>query len=346
MSGRSRRTTSFRRIGPRSRAPTTLPGLPSPIPGDSPRQWLPSRRRSTTISSTTARCSSRSRSTRASPDGSGLMRTYKVKSGDTLTGIAKQFGVSMMTALVGERPQGEGRPRTSARSSRSRRSAASSSGQGRATRSTGLAAKYKVDRSRHHRDQRDRPTQPRRRPGADRCPGAKGDGDRDAEAASRRASKRDRSRQQRSQRGGTAHPPRTYYGGGKFRWPTQRATTSASTSTTATTRSTSTATPATRSGRPPAGTVIFAGWKNNGGGYQVWIAHGSGLYTTYNHMSSVVGRARPARRPRPARGADGRDRLRDGLAPPLRGLEGPDLERRPPRQPARLPLGRTPAPPV
>jgi murein DD-endopeptidase MepM/ murein hydrolase activator NlpD len=33
--------------------------------------------------------------------------------------------------------------------------------------------------------------------------------------------------------------------------------------------------------------VIFAGWKNNGGGYQVWIAHGSGLYTTYNHMSAI-----------------------------------------------------------
>ena len=40
-----------------------------------------------------------------------------------------------------------------------------------------------------------------------------------------------------------------------------------------------------------SGTVIFSGWKSNGGGYQVWIAHGSGLYTTYNHMSSVsVGR--------------------------------------------------------
>ena len=40
-----------------------------------------------------------------------------------------------------------------------------------------------------------------------------------------------------------------------------------------------------------SGTVIFAGWKSNGGGYQVWIAHGSGLYTTYNHMSGVsVGR--------------------------------------------------------
>ena len=36
------------------------------------------------------------------------------------------------------------------------------------------------------------------------------------------------------------------------------------------------------------GKVIFAGWKSNGGGYQVWIAHGSGLYTTYNHMSSVT----------------------------------------------------------
>jgi murein DD-endopeptidase MepM/ murein hydrolase activator NlpD len=36
-----------------------------------------------------------------------------------------------------------------------------------------------------------------------------------------------------------------------------------------------------------AGTVTFAGWKDNGGGYQVWIAHGSGLYTTYNHMSAI-----------------------------------------------------------
>lgn len=35
------------------------------------------------------------------------------------------------------------------------------------------------------------------------------------------------------------------------------------------------------------GKVIFAGWKSNGGGYQVWIAHGSGLYTTYNHMAGV-----------------------------------------------------------
>ncbi len=37
-----------------------------------------------------------------------------------------------------------------------------------------------------------------------------------------------------------------------------------------------------------AGTVTFAGWKSNGGGYQIWIAHGSGIYTTYNHLSSVA----------------------------------------------------------
>jgi murein DD-endopeptidase MepM/ murein hydrolase activator NlpD len=37
-----------------------------------------------------------------------------------------------------------------------------------------------------------------------------------------------------------------------------------------------------------AGIVQFAGWKNNGGGYQVWVAHGSGLYTTYNHMSAIT----------------------------------------------------------
>ena len=36
------------------------------------------------------------------------------------------------------------------------------------------------------------------------------------------------------------------------------------------------------------GKVIFAGWKSNGGGYQVWIAHGSGIYTTYNHLSAVT----------------------------------------------------------
>jgi murein DD-endopeptidase MepM/ murein hydrolase activator NlpD len=35
------------------------------------------------------------------------------------------------------------------------------------------------------------------------------------------------------------------------------------------------------------GTVVYAGWKDNGGGYQVWVSHGNGLYTGYYHMSAV-----------------------------------------------------------
>jgi len=36
-----------------------------------------------------------------------------------------------------------------------------------------------------------------------------------------------------------------------------------------------------------AGTVIWAGWRSGGGGNVVWVSHGSGLYSTYNHMSSI-----------------------------------------------------------
>ena len=39
---------------------------------------------------------------------------------------------------------------------------------------------------------------------------------------------------------------------------------------------------------PLAGRVVFAGWKSNGGGYQVWISHGNGLYTALHHMSAVT----------------------------------------------------------
>ena len=61
--------------------------------------------------------------------------------------------------------------------------------------------------------------------------------------------------------------------------------------------------PGSRVRAAAGGTVIFAGWKSNGGGYQVWIAHGSSLYTTYNHMMSLsvgigeqVGRGDPVGR--------------------------------------------------
>ena len=34
--------------------------------------------------------------------------------------------------------------------------------------------------------------------------------------------------------------------------------------------------------------VLFAGWKSNGGGYQVWLHLANGLYTTMYHMSAVT----------------------------------------------------------
>ena len=37
-----------------------------------------------------------------------------------------------------------------------------------------------------------------------------------------------------------------------------------------------------------SGVVIFSGWRDNGGGYQVWISHGNNIYTTYNHMSALT----------------------------------------------------------
>ena len=39
---------------------------------------------------------------------------------------------------------------------------------------------------------------------------------------------------------------------------------------------------------PRAGTVVFAGWKDNGGGYQVWIYHGNGVYSGHHHMSRTL----------------------------------------------------------
>ncbi|OGN81395.1 MAG: hypothetical protein A2X23_10130 [Chloroflexi bacterium GWC2_73_18] len=36
-----------------------------------------------------------------------------------------------------------------------------------------------------------------------------------------------------------------------------------------------------------SGKVIFAGYRQNGGGYQIWIDHGSGIGTAYYHLSGI-----------------------------------------------------------
>jgi murein DD-endopeptidase MepM/ murein hydrolase activator NlpD len=35
------------------------------------------------------------------------------------------------------------------------------------------------------------------------------------------------------------------------------------------------------------GTVTWAGWRNNGGGYVISINHGNGMSTVYNHLGSI-----------------------------------------------------------
>jgi murein DD-endopeptidase MepM/ murein hydrolase activator NlpD len=44
----------------------------------------------------------------------------------------------------------------------------------------------------------------------------------------------------------------------------------------------------TRIGPIRSGRTVFAGWKNNCGGYQVWVSHGNGLYSAYYHLRREV----------------------------------------------------------
>lgn len=37
-----------------------------------------------------------------------------------------------------------------------------------------------------------------------------------------------------------------------------------------------------------AGTVIWAGWRTNGGGYVIEIDHGNGMHTLYNHLGAMA----------------------------------------------------------
>jgi murein DD-endopeptidase MepM/ murein hydrolase activator NlpD len=222
------------------------------------------------------------------PDGSDLMRTYKVKSGDTLATIARHFDVSMMTLWWANDLKSKDRLVVGH--------------QLRIPPVSGLVVEVTPI---------DTLASLARRYGVDEdailtangledhnlvvgqvlmLPGARGDNITPPKAHKRHSVSspvRQRARPHGSRT--TVRPPRTY-NGGSMTWPTSSHHISqyyhyghygldidGST------------------GDPiyaaASGTVIFAGWKSNGGGYQVWIAHGSGLYTTYNHMSGVsVGR--------------------------------------------------------
>jgi murein DD-endopeptidase MepM/ murein hydrolase activator NlpD len=216
-------------------------------------------------------------------DGKGLMRTYRVRSGDTLTGIARKFGVSMMTVWWANHLRAKddlhiGQILTIPPVSGVVVTVGSSD-----TLET-LAAKYRVQPS--EIVDANQLNDPNLVIGQTlTIPGALGAGiptptpkPKPAVAKSSGGSS-----------GGSSKAP-SKYTGGAFAWPVAGGYISqyyhyghyaidiA-------------ADYGTRVKAAAAGTVIFAGWKSNGGGYQVWIAHGSNLYTTYNHMSSIsVGR--------------------------------------------------------
>jgi murein DD-endopeptidase MepM/ murein hydrolase activator NlpD len=218
-------------------------------------------------------------------DGSGLVRQYRVRSGDTLVGIAARFDVQMMTVWWANRLSSKNDLRVgqvlriptvdglvvTVKAGDTLRSVA------RANHVKQLAI-YEVNGL----------TDPNLVVGQTLLiPGARGEAIKVPKATPRTDSRPGQTR--------TTRPP-SRYTGGAFAWPVSGGYISqyfhyghyaldiaADYGT------------SIRSGA--SGTVIFAGWRDNCGGYQVWIAHGSGLYTTYSHMSSVtVGRGQSVSR--------------------------------------------------
>ncbi len=218
-------------------------------------------------------------------DGSARLKTYRVKSGDTLTGVAHKFAVSMMTLWwanklsakdklhIGQTltiPPVNGLVVTVSTSDTL----------------DSLAARYAVDPA--EIIDANQLGDPNLVVGQTLIvPGALSAGIPTPKPTTRPVVTRT------SSGGGhpvtVSHPPRSYTGG-RFLWPVPGGYISQYfhyghyAIDIAADRG-------TRVLAAASGTVIFAGWKNNGGGYQVWISHGSNLYTTYNHMMSVsVGR--------------------------------------------------------
>ncbi|MDO8484451.1 MAG: M23 family metallopeptidase [Candidatus Limnocylindrales bacterium] len=210
-------------------------------------------------------------------DGSGLMETYKVKAGDTLTGIASNYGVSMMTlwwanSLKSKDDLHLGQVLTIPPVTGLVVTVKASD------TLAGLAARYKVD------EQEILDANKLEDPNlvVDQVlaiPGAIG--------KAIPTPKPQVTRTSAGSRGGSSRAPASY-SGGAFRWPVSGGGNYISQyfhyGHYGIDIAADYGSPVRAAG---SGTVIFAGWKGNGGGYQVWIAHGSGLYSTYNHMSAI-----------------------------------------------------------
>ncbi len=217
-------------------------------------------------------------------DGSDLLRTYKVKSGDTLTGIADKFDVSMMTLWWANKLDSKDELHLGQVLTIPPMSGLVVTVTSNDTLET-IAAKYKVAKSRIV--ETNALTDPNLVVGQVLVvPGAKG-----KPIPTPKPVKSPTVSKPRTTGGGSSRPP-TRYTGGRFVWPVVGGGNYISQYYHYGHYGLDIAADyGSRVRAGGSGTVIWAGWKSNGGGYQVWIAHGSGLYTTYNHMSGVtVGR--------------------------------------------------------
>jgi murein DD-endopeptidase MepM/ murein hydrolase activator NlpD len=211
-------------------------------------------------------------------DGRDLMETYKVKSGDTLTGIASKFGVSMMTLWWANNLKSKddlhlGQTLTIPPVTGLVLTVKSSD------TLQGLAAEYKVD-AQEILDA-NKLEDPNLVVGQVLAiPGAVG--------KAIPVPKQTVSRSTSSGGGGGSTRAPAHYSGGAFNWPVSGGGNYISQYFHYGHYGLDIAADYGSPVRAAAGgTVIFAGWRGNGGGYQVWIAHGSGLYTTYNHLSAI-----------------------------------------------------------
>ena len=213
-------------------------------------------------------------------DGSELMQTYKVKAGDTLVGIAKQFGVSMMTLWWANKLESKDDLHLGQVLTIPPVTGLVVTVQASDTLA-GIAARYDVEEQEIL--DANKLTDPNLVVGQVLAiPGAMGEAIPIPKTPERASSSGGG-----GGGGGSSRAPVTYTGGA-FRWPVSGGGNYISQYFRYGHYGLDIAADYGSPVRAAAGgTVIFAGWKGNGGGYQVWIAHGSGLYSTYNHMSAI-----------------------------------------------------------
>ncbi len=220
-------------------------------------------------------------------DGADLIRTYKVKSGDTLVDIAHKYDVSMMTLWWANKLKSKDDLHVG-----QVLRIPPVSGLVYTVRATdtldSVAARYKVDASDVIKlNGLEDPTLVVGQVLV--LPGAKGAPIPTPKPTPKPAVRSTSSRSSSGSSGGGHSGGSVHYTGGRFHWPVVGGNNYISQYYHYGHEAIDIAADyGSRVVAAAGGRVTFAGWKSNGGGWQVWISHGSNTYTTYNHMSAIT----------------------------------------------------------